>query len=155
NLDDRLAVCAELLHLAEEAGDRELVLQGLAWQIPDLLEAGDIEAARRQIAAHAHLAAELRQPLHLWHAAAFQALQAYLDGAFEEVERHARQALAMAERAQIRGADVLYVSQLQFLRRDQGRLAEMEAPIKEIAARYPRLAESWRLALANVYAQSG
>jgi DNA-binding NarL/FixJ family response regulator len=30
----------------------------------------------------------------------------------------------------------------------------MEAPIKEIIAQYPRLAESWRLTLANVYAQT-
>jgi DNA-binding NarL/FixJ family response regulator len=71
------------------------------------------------------------------------------------MERLADEALAIAVRAGINGADVLHVSHVQFLRREQGRYDEVEGSIVAIMSRYPRLAESWRLALTNVYAQTG
>ena len=155
HIEERLAVSAALVQAAETAGDRERILQGQIARIPDLLEVGDIAGAKREIETLARLAADLRQPLYLWHAERLRGAAAYLDGDFAEMERRATEALRIAERAQIRGADMIFVSQIQFLRRDQGRLAEMEEPIRAIMAAYPLMTESWRFTLANVYAQAG
>lgn len=155
NLEERLALGAELPGAAEAAGDPEMQLQGYLLAVPDLLEVGQVGGARRSIESFVRLAGELRQPLYLWHAARLRTLCAYFDGDLEAMERLADEALAIAVRAGINGADVLHVSHIQFLRREQGRYDEVEGPILEIVSRYPRLAESWRLALANVYAQTG
>ena len=50
-LDQRLADSTELLTLARQAGDLELVLQGHAWLVVDLLEQGQSDAVDAQIEA--------------------------------------------------------------------------------------------------------
>ncbi|MGH2587500.1 MAG: LuxR C-terminal-related transcriptional regulator, partial [Dehalococcoidia bacterium] len=155
NVEERLAVGAEHLRVVASTGDRQMMLQGYARRIPDLLQVGDIIATEQAIESHARLADELRQPLYQWESLRFRALTAYLHGRFGEMEQTAREALALAERAQIGGVDVLFVAHLQFLRREQGRYSETEAPMKAIMARYPLLRDGWRNTLANLYAQTG
>ena len=67
-LEQRLADSTELLTLARQAGDLELVLQGHAWLVLDLLEQGQSEAVDAQIQAFTDGAERLRQPLYLWNA---------------------------------------------------------------------------------------
>jgi hypothetical protein len=152
---ERLALAAELLELAERGGNTRLVLEGLLWQISDLLEAGEVAAARLAIERHARLAEELRQPLYRWHAARFRAVCAYLDGDRPAAERAAQEAAALAEHAGLPGAAVLSASLLQYLRREQGRHPEVEASVRDVTACFPRVAEGWRCILVNVLIQAG
>ena len=55
-------------------------MQGHAWLVIDLLEAGDRTAVEAQVAAFAAGADELRQPLFLWNVAVWRTMLALLDG---------------------------------------------------------------------------
>ena len=86
HLERRLADSTQLLRAAREAADIELTLQGHAWLVVDLLERGDRTGVETQIEAFTAGAERLRQPLFLWNAAVWQAMQALLDGRLDEAE---------------------------------------------------------------------
>lgn len=65
-LGERLETTAEMIELAQRAGDFEAVLQGRNWRVADLGELGDFEAMRGEIDAHEELAEELRLPSYQW-----------------------------------------------------------------------------------------
>ena len=64
--DERLRMASDVIALGEEVRDRELVLRGHVWRILSLMELGDWVGAEIELAVHARLAEELRDPLHLW-----------------------------------------------------------------------------------------
>jgi DNA-binding CsgD family transcriptional regulator len=153
-LEQRFAVAIELARLAEDAGDQELALQGMPWRVADLLDLGHVQAADAAIDAAARLAAELRQPLYLWYAAMFHALRALMQGRFADAEDLANAAYAAGQRVQPRIAEIYYVAQLFVLRREQGRLSELEAIVQNIMRQYPAMPifRCWR---ALIWLQSG
>ena len=55
----------EIVHLAEETGDREMALDGYGWSIVTLAELGDIQELDVQLAARTRLAQEMQHPYHL------------------------------------------------------------------------------------------
>ena len=156
NLEERLAVATEALQLAEELGDRALVAESQLWHLSDMLELGDIAAVDREFEACSRLAEELRQPYHLWLTTVVRASRALLDGRFEEAEGLAHQALAIGQRARAQNENAvqLFGAQIYALRREQGRLQEVEAGTKGLVERYPAL-PAWRCAIAWVYAELG
>jgi len=64
------------------------------------LALGDIPAVDRDLEAYARLAAELRQPQHLWHVPLLRGMRAMIDGRFEAAEEFAAEVRAGGERAQ-------------------------------------------------------
>jgi tetratricopeptide (TPR) repeat protein len=136
-LDRRLADSAEILRFAREADDPELILQGHAWLIVDLLEHGDIDAVEAQIEAFQHLAEQVRQPLYDWQAAVWRAMRALLSGQLEEAERLAEQALATGARAEPISARQYYGIQLLEIRREQGRMSELEPALRQTLEQVP------------------
>jgi len=94
HLSQRLSDSTEMLRQARAAGDVELALQGHAWLIVDLLEQGDRSAVAAQIQAFSDGAERLRQPLYLWNAAVWRAMQALLAGRLELAEQLASGAVA-------------------------------------------------------------
>ena len=154
HLEQRLSDATELLTLGREAGDLELVLQGHAWLVVDLLEHGDSEAVNAQIEAFAAGAERLRQPLYLWHAAVWRAMRALLAGRLEEADRLANEAVAMAAGGETVTAPQYYAAQLLAIRLEQGRMAELEQPAREFVqsnAQRP----AWRAALATLLCELG
>jgi DNA-binding SARP family transcriptional activator len=153
-IERRLADSAEMLRFAREADDAELTLQGHAWLVVDLLEHGDLEAVDAQIEAFAELAEQLRQPLYEWQVAVWRAMRALLAGRVEEAERLAEYALATGARSEPVTAGQYYAAQLLVLRREQGRMSELEAALREMLRQYPnRLA--YRAALGVLLTQAG
>ena len=67
---ERLAYATEIVRLAEETGEREMVLDGYGWSIITLAELGDIQALDVQLAAHTRLVQEMQHPHHLYVSAA-------------------------------------------------------------------------------------
>src|SRR5205823_13747609 len=126
NAQDRLALAREIVELADRARDRELALRGRALCVVDLLELGDLAAADAEIAVHAALAQELREPFQLWHAAVWRAMRALCDGHFDDAERLANDAFAAGRRLHESDAAQFQAVQLFFCRVDQGRAGEME-----------------------------
>lgn len=155
-LEERLATTAEILQLAEQTGDLELALTGYSRRVADLLEAGDLFAVDAAIATHARLAKELRQPEYLWYNVLWKGMRAVMAGQFEEGERLAQQALMLGQRAQVSHDDAVlgFAIQLFTLRREQGRLEEMESALKGFIAQYPVIS-TFRCALAYLYSEVG
>ena len=153
HLEERLAVATEIVRLAGEIGDRELALWGHSARLVDLLELGQIQAVDRELAAYARLAEESRQPFYRWQTAVVRAMRALLNGRFEETERLAEHALATGRRLQRENAVLLFLVQMFWVRREQGRLAELESRLEDLAGRYPWTA--WPIVLAWLYADLG
>jgi len=147
NSFQRLQIASDVVALGEEARDRELVLRGHVWRIVSLMELGDWVGADIELAVHARLAEELRDPLHLWYVPLFHATRALLEGRLADAERFAGEAFAVGRRTQAQNAAQLYATQLFALRAEQGRLSEVEGSLEEFGRRYPA-APVWRAAAA-------
>jgi len=152
--DERLQIAADVIVLGEEVRDRELVLRGHVWRVLSLMELGDWVGAEIELAVHARLSDELRDPLHLWYVPLFAASRALLQGRLREAERFAAEAFAVGRGPQAQNAAQLYAVQLFALRAEQGRLQEVEQSLKEFGRRYPA-APVWRAAAAFALAVLG
>ena len=99
-LDERLALCDEMLAAADAHGRLEAKLQARNWRVVDELESGDMAAARREMHAHAELAEQLRLPAFLWYAPLWAGVLAALEGRRDEAEALITEAQGLGERAQ-------------------------------------------------------
>jgi len=159
NLAERLEIANEIIALSGQAGNRRWALRvwGLGahyMRFADLLELGDIPAVDREIAEYSRLARELRQELA--YEELISATRALMDGRLDEAERLGAQTLEIAMRLErrigpFRGA---VNSQLLILRREQGRLAELEPVLRASLARASGAALR-RCAMAFLYSQTG
>ena len=153
-VDERLEVAAELRRVAEATGDPELELEGAGWTVVDLLELGDVQAADVQIAAASKLADALQRPLWLWWTSLLRCTRAQLAGAFDEAERLAEATLEIGSHGQAENAQNAYAQAMFNIRREQGRLAELEPAVRGLIKRYPMLV-AWRAALALLLVELG
>ncbi len=154
HLEQRLADATELLTRGREAGDLELTLQGHAWLVVDLLEQGNPEAVDAQIDAFSEGADLLRQPLFLWQAAVWRAMRALLAGRLELADELATAALNVGSRGEALTGPQYYAIQLLALRREQGRMGELEQPAREMIRRSPGIV-AWSAALATLLLETG
>jgi len=154
NTEQRLRIASDVVALGEEVRDRELVLRGHVWRIVTLMELGDWVSADIELAVHARLADELRDPLHLWQVPLFRATRALLDGRLADAEDLAAEAFAVGRGTQAQNAAQLYAVQLFALRAEQGRLGEIDQSLEAFARRYPA-APVWRSAAAFALAARG
>src|SRR3954463_9085048 len=154
NVEERLEVAAELRRVAEETGDPELELQGAGWTIIDLMELGDIQGVDIQIAAASKLAEALHRPIWLWWTSLFRGARAQLAGEFDESERLAQETLAIGQRGQAENALHYYAQAMFNIRREQGRLAEVEGAVRGFIELYPAI-PAWRAALALMLVELG
>ena len=123
-----------LVALARAAGDRRSRLVAHRARVFDLLAAGDLDGVDVERAAFARLADELAGPGYSWWPANWRAMRALLAGRHEEAETLAVAATALAGDAFTGLAATNFGFVLFFLRREQGRLAELEALVRSFAA---------------------
>jgi tetratricopeptide (TPR) repeat protein len=154
NVEERLEVAAELRRVAEQTGDPELELQGAGWTIIDLMELGDIQGVDIQIAAASKLAEALHRPIWLWWTSLFRGARAQLAGEFDLAERIAQETLAIGQRGQAENALHYYAQSMFNIRREQGRLAEVEGAVRGFIELYPAI-PAWRSALALLLIELG
>ncbi|MBA3728367.1 MAG: AAA family ATPase, partial [Actinobacteria bacterium] len=137
NLEERLALSAELVEAAARAGDREREFQGHHYLCLALLESGDTPAVHREVEAKARLGEEIRQPAQRWYLVSVRAALAVFSGRFDEGERLIEEMFELGDRAQGPMARAYEIGQLYALRRLQGRLAEVEPTLESLAGEYP------------------
>ena len=157
NLEERIACSTELLQLAEVLGDQELMLAARHVQLISHLEIGDISAAERTLQAYTQEAKELRQPMYLYWALVFQSTRALLRGEFDEAERLSFEALAMGQRLagrDLTGFDNPVAAQIQAIRREQGRMGELQPIVAALVEQFPQI-PAWRMALAMICVSTG
>ena len=151
---ERLEVASELRRIAAAVGDPELELEGAGWTVVDLLELGDVPGADVQIAAASRLAAAFRRPLYEWWTSLFRCARAQMAGDFEEAERLAEETLAIGRRGQAENAVHVFAQVMYNIRREQGRLAEVEEGVRGFVAMYPAV-PAWRCTLALLHTELG
>jgi len=152
--DERLTYADELVVMADVAGLREPAVLGRQFRVILLLQRGDVLEAEAELARSEYAARELRQPILLVQLQWLHSMWAMLGGRLEDAERLAAEAFASHSRANPLGARAAYTGQLAFLRREQGRLAEMEPALRERLDEQP-LAYIWRAALLLLLAEEG
>jgi hypothetical protein len=152
--DERLTHADELVAMADAAGLREPAVIGRQFRVILLLQRGDVLEAEAELARFEYAARELRQPILLVHLQWLHSMWAMLEGRLEDAERLAAEAVVSHSRANPLGARAAYTGQVAFLRREQGRLAEMEPALRARVAEQPR-AYIWRAAQLLLLAEEG
>lgn len=154
NLDVRLALTQEIIHVAGAAKDFPTLLMGHTWRLVALLERGDIAAVDHQIQTVSRLAQELRQPLYLWWAKGLANMRALLAGRFADLEPHLYEALLLGERIDALDRVQSFGAQLAMLYNQQGRLADFAPAIIGFVEQYPAVS-TWQCVLAHLYSELG
>jgi DNA-binding winged helix-turn-helix (wHTH) protein/tetratricopeptide (TPR) repeat protein len=152
--EERLAVSAESSALAEalDAGVFENLARGQ--RISPLLELARRAEVDTEVDRYAALAERLRVPALSWLVPILRAMQQLLDGDFGRVEATALSALPVAAKVPGSVAPGVIAVLLYVLRREQGRLAEVEGAMRGLVASYPGVPgpRAW---LALLLAESG
>jgi eukaryotic-like serine/threonine-protein kinase len=149
-VEELLAGGDEIVHLAEAADDVDRLFLGHAWRVHAFLTLGDIESVEREVTLTAALARDLRQPIYRWLVLNWTAMLALLQGRFEDAERNALEAFEIGQRVEPTDAPQAYAVQMLILRREQGRLAELQEVVKGFGRKYPAL-PAWRCGLAYLH----
>ncbi|MDQ4130095.1 MAG: hypothetical protein M3133_03755, partial [Actinomycetota bacterium] len=136
-LDLRLAVADELLHIASEAGDRERIQLARQWRASSLFEYGDIPGARRELELAVREAEDLRLPFLKWGATFLLATVALLEGRLDEAERLVHLAAVAGQRSEFKDVEGVFNTQLWALRREQGRFDDMADEALRMWKNYP------------------
>jgi DNA-binding SARP family transcriptional activator len=153
--DERLAVAAEMVALAEAAGDREPLLQARNWRILDLLELGRVSEAAAEIDAYAEHADALGLPHYRWYVPLWRAGLALLGGRWQEAAARGEEALAAGEQADDPNAPLLVRLQRQCGLEAQRRYADMDRAWIEQMASSPPAGNAWATWLAEIDAHTG
>jgi tetratricopeptide (TPR) repeat protein len=139
NLDERLAFAAEVIAIGEQASDAELELDGRRALTLALLERDGPAAAGHELARCQELAEPLRDARHGWQLALDEALLDGAEASFADAERRARRALGLAQDTGDGPLGLLsYLQVMAMIRREQGRLAELEPSVLALRAEAPR-----------------
>ncbi len=123
--------------LAAEAGDQEHVAAARLNRSQSIFATGPADEVRPAFDDYAQTAAELRQPSHLWYAGLMHTSMLLLEGKLDEAETQAEQTYAEGQRAQSWDAGAAHLLARAALRREQGRLAELEDDLIEAGSLYP------------------
>lgn len=153
-VQERLDVATRMLAQAEAANSQERMLDAHSCRFRDLLQLGDIAAADIALHHYCRIAEALRQPYNLHRATVMRSMRALLEGRFEHAEQLAQEALATGQRAQSTNAMLTFAAQMWTLRRDQGRLCELEDIVRAFVEQDATVPAT-RAALALLYSEIG
>jgi DNA-binding CsgD family transcriptional regulator/tetratricopeptide (TPR) repeat protein len=154
SLDETLAQLTEAAALGEELGDTEIRAEAMSWRVPAFVAGGDLEAARREVAALRETAEQTAQPFTLHVAEHYASALALCDGRLDEAEAAARRSHEWSRLLTGRDAEGIYGIQMFGIRREQGRLAEL-APVMRILAGDAGRQGPWRPGLVSVLVELG
>jgi class 3 adenylate cyclase/DNA-binding CsgD family transcriptional regulator len=151
---ERLAYASEMLLYAQQANKDEFVCNAHAWRMLLLLELGDIQAVDAALDAHAQATHKFQAPVYLCVTAGYRSMRALLEGRFAEAERLAMHMYSLSQRVQGGNLDGTFGLLMYTLRREQGRLHEVEPALRHFM-RQQGAAAAWRPGLALLYSELG
>jgi predicted ATPase/class 3 adenylate cyclase/tetratricopeptide (TPR) repeat protein len=137
NVEERVALSAEIIGLARQAGDVALEITGHVWRMSDLFEMGDVPGADREVEVHEELARRVGYPHFIAHSLMFRATQAMLRGEFADVETLAQRSLALGEQVGDVNVRISHHVQMALLRALQGRPQESAAYFEPAGREHP------------------
>ena len=148
---EQLRVATEMLTVARQVGNLELVHHGHAWRFLARMARGEIALAEADLEAVAQLVSRIRQSTHAIILPMYRVMLALMRGELAEAERLITR--AMATRPMPVHQDQLSV-QIFNLRREQGRLAELK-PVLSLFLRENTTASIWQPGLALLHLELG
>jgi DNA-binding NarL/FixJ family response regulator len=151
---ERLDYATEMLRLCEAAPNHDLIPEAYFWRFSCLLELGATHELEAAVDGHVRLAEALRQPFYRYITTGVRAMQALFAGRFAEGERLALQAYALGRRVRAENVDSTYGLQMFTLRREQGRLGELEPAVRRFVQQHG-MAAIWGPGLALLYGELG
>jgi class 3 adenylate cyclase/tetratricopeptide (TPR) repeat protein len=151
---ERLAYAAEMLEAAKATNSTVGLHNAFWFQIYSALELGDKATAKRGIEGYAAREEAIRNPFQSCLLKNFQACEACLEGRFADFERIAGEGLAIGQPLEVENAAGIFGVQMFTLRREQGRLHEIEPMLRHFL-QTPEGANSWRPGLALIYSELG
>jgi DNA-binding CsgD family transcriptional regulator len=151
SLEETLDMLSEAVALAEELGDNDLQTEAMEWRIAGLIALGDLDMARHELATVHAMAERLRQPFTLHVAEHYASTLALCLGRLAEAEAAAQRSHEWSRLLTARDASGIHGIQMFGIRREQGRLAELAAVTRLLAAS-ERSREAWRPGLAALFA---
>ncbi len=154
NTEELLGIADRIVLLAERIGEPERALEGHLVRHTSLMILGDIPAAKAALGEAGRLADLLRQVLQRWYVACYHTILGLFEGRYGDAEVSIEEVLALGGRAQDLDPQVAYRLQLFALRKEQGRLDEMEEVIRRSVDEYPWY-PVFRCALAHLHAEGG
>jgi DNA-binding CsgD family transcriptional regulator len=150
-LDRILAMLDEAAGIGEELADTEIRAEAMAWRVPTYVALGDLEAARREVAALSAIAERTAQPFVIHVAEHYASAIALGDGRLGQADAHARRSHEWSRLLTGRDASGVYGIQMFGIRREQGRLEELAPALRLLAAQ----GRAWRPGLVAVLAELG
>lgn len=134
--DRLLAITDEVRRLAESIGDTERAFQATFLDNVASLTVGDPQRVARMMS-QGTASNLLKQPALRWWSLVMRSVWTLLKGDFEEGERLAEEALRVGEGAQSWDAGFSHRVTLWLIRREQGRLEEVDGLIRASVDEYP------------------
>lgn len=152
NVDERLAIAAELIALGEQTRSVEIALLGHIWRLHDCYELGDRATLDAELGVCRRLAERLREPHYTWWIAGLTVAPCTLEGRFAEAEERAQEALRLGQSVNAGAALVFAVQmfELQVTRGQAEAVAAMVAMFEAAVAAAPEL-PVFRAILAFAY----
>jgi DNA-binding SARP family transcriptional activator/tetratricopeptide (TPR) repeat protein len=155
NHAERLALADELVDVATGSGLLERELTGRHLRMIDRFEAGDVHGADRELARCQAIAEEIGQHSYSVQLAWFCAMRELMAGNLDESERLAHAAFEQNLAANESAAWMALGAQLFHLRREQGRLNELESVSRQAIVTQAHVGTTWRIALATILVEDG
>ena len=152
--DEQVLLGDEIARFAEEANEPDRLADALWIRFEALLCVGRGGEVRAVADMHERLSEEVRQPSHRWYSGVMRTIVLLLEGQLERAEVVIETTHAAGERAQSWDAEVSYLMALTLLRREQGRLGEVERPLADALSQYPGY-RLFRCLLCLVYLETG
>ncbi len=151
--EERLATSASMVSLAVAERNSEAELEGRCGRLNALLELGRIDDVDAEFQCIAPLAAQARPP-NEWYALAYRGMRATFGGDFSAAETLIGEALAAGQRRGLGWAFGDFANQIYELRRQQGRLSELDTMVTSLAEQFPAT-PAYQVALAQVHLAAG
>jgi tetratricopeptide (TPR) repeat protein len=151
---DDVALCEELIELAQQVGFSEVEMQARFWRMTILLELDDFVGFDQEVARLERMAAELRQPRAKAYVPLAHGIRAVLEGRFEDAEQLAAEGARLAEGVAGTTAAMVARSQYFAMRWAQGRLGEIEVAVRAAADQLSGQ-PAWRAALSLLLCETG
>jgi tetratricopeptide (TPR) repeat protein len=136
-VDELLEISAEMVQLADEAGDPDRAVDARLMRLEAHLIRGDIDSVWADLETAARLADEARRPPMLWHVSIHRAELALLEGRFDEAERLIAVMVSLGSQAQVSDAPVSEVTLGFALRWALGGLGEISSDVERLAQDQP------------------
>lgn len=130
---ERLPLLDEAITHARRDEQAQIVVEGQFLRVCDLLEGDDIGAVDDAIRALERVVGETRLAVYRWHVTLLQAMRALHAGRLDDAEALIFAAQGMLPPEDSRNSAQFFVVQLFTLRREQGRLAELDAALDAAA----------------------